>query len=287
MVIVDRQGKALSYLDDIIEHFWMRISPDERRIALGIFEPKSRTQNLWMYDLSRGGRTRFTSGLSPDVDPVWSPDGKRIVYSSYGTHNAGTLHLRPSSGSGSDEVIMESKDVLRATDWSPDGSALCVTQYSGQTQGDIRIISMNGEKKQGMFLQTAYNEEDGRFSPDGRWIAYASNETGQSEIYIRPYPGPGSPIKVSTAGGTAPCWRRDGREMFYVSNDNKMMSIDIQSSASSFESGTVRELFPRTPIMEAYDVFPDGKRFLINRVIEPSVTDPVTIVVNWMQKLKK
>ena len=149
------------------------------------------------------------------------------------------------------------------------------------------MISMNAEKKQRVFVQTAYNEEDGRFSPDGRWVSYSSNETGQSEVYIRPYPGPGAPIKISPAGGAVAHWRRDGRELFYVSNDNKMMSIDIRMAASSLEIGTVRELFPRTPIMEAYDVFPDGKRFLINRVIEPTVTDPVTIVVNWMQKLKK
>jgi serine/threonine protein kinase len=287
MVVVDRQGKALNYVDDIIEHFSMRISPDEHRIAMDIFEPRSRTQNLWMYDLVRGGRTRFTSGLSPDIDPLWSPDGKRIAYTAAGAHRKFGIRVRPATGGGNDEVLMETNNILRTTDWSPDGSALCITQYSGQSQGDLWIISMNGEKKQRMFLQTAYNEEDGRFSPDGRWIAYASNETGQTEIYVRPYPGPGSPIKVSTAGGTAPCWRRDGRELFYVSNDNKMMSIDIRSAASSLESGIVRELFPRTPIMEAYDVFPDGKRFLINRIIEPSVTEPVTIVVNWMQKLKR
>lgn len=287
MVIVDRQGKALNYIDDIIEHFWMRISPDEHRIALGIFEPKSRTQNLWMYDLVRGGRTRFTSGLSPDVDPVWSPDGKQIAHVALSAHSTFTVHVRPASGGGSDEVIFESKNNLRTTDWSPDGSTLCLTQYSSQTQGDLLIISMNREKKMQTFVQTAYNEEDGRFSPDGRWIAYSSNETGQTEVYIRPYPGPGTPIKISPTGGAAPCWRHDGRELFYVSNDNKMMSIDIRSTASSLEGGTVRELFPRTPIMEAYDAFPDGKRFLINRVIEPTQTDPVTIVVNWTQKLKK
>jgi serine/threonine protein kinase len=287
MVIVDRQGKALNYIDDIIEHFWMRISPDEHRVVMSVFEPKSRTQNLWMYDLVRGGRTRFTSGLTPDINPVWSPDGKQIAYTAIGPHNMSILRVRPSTGGGNNEELLESKDFFRVTDWSPDGSALCVSQYSGQTQGDISTVLVKGEKKQRMFVQSAYNEDGGRFSPDGRWIAYVSNETGQTEIYIRPYPGPGSAIKVSTGGGTDLCWRRDGRELFYISNDNKMMSVDIRMTASSLESGSVRELFPRTPIMEAYDVFPDGKRFLINRVIEPTVTDPVTIVVNWMQKLKK
>ena len=287
MVVVDRQGKVLNYVDDIIEHFWMRISPDEHRIALGIFEPKSRTQNLWMYDLAKGGRTRFTSGLRPDVDPVWSPDGKQIAYMSFDVHDRFTLHVRPSSAGGTDQVLYQSNDILRTTDWSPDGSTLCFTRYSGQTHGDVMVISLNGEKQVRGIAQTAYNEEDGRFSPDGRWIAYSSSETGQSEIYVRPYPGPGTSIKISPAGGAAPCWRRDGRELFYVSNDNKMMSVDIRESASSIEGGTARELFPRTPIMEVYDAFPDGKRFLINRIIEPTQTDPVTIVVNWTEKLKK
>ena len=285
MVIVDRQGKALSYLDDIIEHFWMRISPDGKRIALGIFEPKSRTQNVWMYDLARNSRTRFTSGLASDINPVWSPNGQRLAFTSAEATGTFSVHVRPSTGNSADETVLESSDFVRVSDWSPHGDALCLVQAAKKTQSDVMILSLDNERKVRGFAQSVYNEYDGRFSPDGRWLAYVSDETGQSEIYLRPYPGPGAAIKVSTAGGASPVWRRDGQELFYISRDNKTLSTEVRSSGPSLTVGDIRELFTRTPIMEDYDVFPDGKRFLINRVIEPTETDPVTVVVNWEQKL--
>ncbi len=286
MVIVDLQGKVLNYVDDIIEHLWVRISPDGRRIVMGIFEPKSRTNNIWMYDLSRESRTRFTSGLAVDFNPVWSPDGKSIGITTI-DGKLYRVHTRPSGGGGNDEVLAESPNYLAVTDWSPDGTALCVTEVSASAQTDIAIVTFDKEKKPRDFIHTAYNESHGRFSPDGRWIAYSSDETGQSEIYLRQYPGPGTAIKVSTAGGENPVWRRDGRELFYVSRDNKMIAAEMRISGSSVEIGAVRTLFTRTPTMSEYDVFPDGKRFLINRLIEPTETDPVTIVVNWTKQLKK
>lgn len=286
MVIVDRQGKPLKYIGNIIEHFWQRISPDETRVVMGIFEPKSRTQNLWMYDLSRDVRTRFTSGLTADVWPIWSPDGKSVAYTS-GTGRRTTIRIRPATGSGNDRVLLQSEAFVQLTDWSRDGKTLCLMQFNPQTQGDIFLQSLDSDKEPREFLRTVYNEGEGRFSPDGKWIAYSSNETGLYEVYLQPFPGPGPAIKVSTGGGYSPGWRGDGRELFYISNDNKMMSAEIRFTGSIVTIGKVLELFARTPIMEAYDVFSDGRRFLINRLIEPTETNPVTIVVNWTEKLKK
>jgi Tol biopolymer transport system component len=286
MVILDREGKELGFVGDVIEHFWPRISPDGSRVVLGIFEPKSRTQNLWMYDIARGSRTRFTTGLSIDYNPVWSPDGRRIAH---GANRAGTITVpvRPAAGGGTDEVALESIAPVSTSDWSPDGSALCLNRRGEKTQTDIWILPLDGDKKPRVFVQTAYNESGGRFSPDGRWIAYVSDETGQEEVFIRPYPGPGTALKVSDAGGRAPAWRRDGRELFYVSADNRTMAVEIRSNGPAIEAGTTRTLFTRTPLMSEYDPFPDGKRFLVNRLIEPKETDPITLVTNWTEKIRK
>ena len=298
MVIVDRQGKELGHIGDIIEHFTMRISPDGKRIVQSIFEPRSRTQNLWMQDFTRGDITRFTTGIDGAMFPVWSPDGRKVAYAHFGqgdetlSENYGIVVRSVADGSV-DEILFESENFVAPTDWSPDGRALCVnisprfTRVATQTQSDIWIQALDGDKKMRQFLESPYNETNGRFSPDGRWIAYTSDETGKREIYLRPYPGPGTAIKVSTSGGSSPVWRRDGRELFYINQTNKTMAAEIQSTGSSVTIGAVKELFARTPIMAEYDVFPDGKRFLINRLIEPSETDPVTIVVNWMEKLRK
>ncbi|MBI4417903.1 MAG: PD40 domain-containing protein, partial [Ignavibacteriales bacterium] len=277
---------GLGFVGDIIEHFGVRISPDGGRFVVDIFEPKSRTQNLWMYDFARGTQTRFTSGLAVDIGAAWSPDGKEIAYASL-TAGSSSIRIRSALGGGGDEVLIESRNRLDVTDWSPDGTVLCITRRGEPTQADIWIHPLTGEKKMWEFVKTAYRESDGRFSPDGRWVAYTSDETGRSEIYLRPYPGPGTATKVSTTGGDSPVWRRDGREIFYISTDNKMMAAEIRVSGSTVVIGTEQELFTRTPIMSDYDVFPDGKRFLINRTIEPTGTDPLTIFVNWTEKLKK
>ncbi len=286
MHIVDRQGKVQKVLGDVIEHFWPRISPDGRRIILGIFEPKSRTQNLWMYDLSRESRTRFTSGLSGDINPVWSPSGDKIAYAAT---NAGlfSIHVRTVKGGGDDVVLLRSDDPIVPTDWSPDGSALCLQQIGEGGQADVSILTLSGEQKNWPFVNTVYHEGMGRFSPDGKWIAYHSNETGQSEIYLRPFPGPGTALKISTSGGSNPAWRRDGRELYFVSGDNKTMAAEIREARSSLQVGTIQELFSRTPIMSDCEPFSDGKSFIVNRLIEPKETDPVTIVVNWTERLNK
>jgi len=285
MHIVDRQGKVISVLGDVIEHFWPQISPDGKRIILGIFEPKSRTQNLWMFDLNRASRTRFTSGLSADINPVWSPGGDKIAYA-VNKANSFSIHVRSVTG-GNEEVLIRSDSPILPTDWSPDGSVLCSEQVGEGGQTDILILPVRGEKKLQPFVSTVYDEGMGRFSPDGKWIAYHSNETGQLEIYLRPFPGPGTAVKVSTSGGTNPAWRRDGRELYFISSDNKTMAADIREAGSSVQVGTIQALFSRTPIMAEYEPFADGKSFLMNRLIEPKETDPVTIVVNWTERLKK
>jgi Tol biopolymer transport system component len=285
MMVVDRTGKELGLVGDVIENFVPRLSPDGKRLMVSIFEPKSRTQNLWVYDLMRNARIRFTTGLGTDFSPVWSPNGSRIGFRS-GRKETFGIYVRSAEGGGAEETLYSLKEQAGPTDWSRDGRHIVFQQLSG-SQNDIWIIPLSGDKKPYPYLKTQFNEGQARFSPDGRWMAYMSNETGQPEVFVRPFPGPGTGVKVSTAGGHTPVWNPDGKELFYISFDNRTMTAEIRSKGSGVEIGVVRPLFTRTPVMSDYDVFPDGKRFLINRVIEPKETDPLTLVVNWDAGLKK
>ncbi|MEX0736776.1 MAG: protein kinase [Bacteroidota bacterium] len=287
MAILDRTGRELGFVGDIIEHFTPRPSPDGHRLVAFIFEPKSRTSNLWIYDLQRGGgRTRLTSGLAIDTNPVWSPDGSKIAFARREGGEFAVV-VRPATGVGAEEILFRSGRRTLPTDWSKDGEFLVCDMWSEASQWDIAVIRMNKEKKPVPFLQTPFMEFSARFSPDGRLLAYTSNETGQEEVFLRPFPGPGTALKISTAGGNFPVWSRDGRELYYTSPDNRTMSATILRKGPAVEIETVKALFQRSPFMRELEPFPDGARFLVNRVIEPKETDPITIVVNWDAMLMK
>jgi serine/threonine protein kinase len=287
MVIVDRAGVVQQYVGEVNEHYTPSISPDGKKIVVDIFEPRSRTQNLWMYDMARRQSTRFTSGNSIDLNPVWSPDGDRIAYMAI-TRQGYSIRIKPLASREPEETIHQSSSFTYPTDWSPDGSVLLITQIGGNANNDILQADMDGGGTVSELLNSKFNEGNGMFSPDGRWIAYESNETGKSEIYVRPYPGPGSAVKVSESEGYLPHWNSNGRELFYVDfeNKNRTMSAEIRTTRTSIDIGTVKTLFARTKVMFEYDVFPGSNRFLVNRNIEPAETDPLTIVVNWTEKLK-
>ena len=287
LVYVDRSGKEVGLVGDLIEHYSPRISPDGKKVVVNIFDPKFRIQNLWIYELGRGIKTRFTSGLASDFQPIWSPDGSSIVFNSI-RKGKDNLYKKPSSGVGIEEILYESNENQTATDWLYDGKVIVFNRDGGSgTRTDIWILPLFRDKKPFVFLQTRFNEWGARFSPNGQWIAYTSDETGENEIYIRPFPGPGSAVKVSIAGGDAPALGRDGRELFYISKDNKVMAAEVQQTSSGVAVKSVRPLFARSPFMTDYDVFADGQRFLMNRLIEPQSSAPITLVVNWDAELGK
>jgi Tol biopolymer transport system component len=146
-----------------------------------------------------------------------------------------------------------------------------------------------GDREPFPFLQTQFNESHGQFSPDGRWLAYTSDESGRNEIYVRPFPGPGGKWQISIAGGTLPRWGPGGRELFYLGEDDKIMVAEIKAAGSAIDVTGVRSLFETRPIRagSVYDVFSDGRRFLVNTQIEPEVSSPITLVVNWMKDMRE
>jgi serine/threonine protein kinase/Tol biopolymer transport system component len=273
-----------------------RISPDGDRIAVGVSEQDIQ---VWLYDVSRETLSPFTfEGTTNDM-PVWTPDGKRIAFQS---NRQGSLNIfwQLADGSGGLEQLTSSENIHAPNSFSPDGQQLAYHEVSPTAQRDIWLVRTSDPsegsgqvRKTQPLLQTPLDEAVARFSPDGHWLAYISNESGRYEVYVQAYPGPGGKYQISTDGGTEPVWNPKGRELFYR-NGNKMMAVEI-TSQPTFKAGAPRMLFegqfePGPFQIANYDVSPDGQRFLMIKPDEQSSSSsPTQIVVvqNWFEELKQ
>jgi Tol biopolymer transport system component len=292
----DRGGKPLGTLGKPGDyHASLSLSPDGKRVAVDEMDQTGRV-DIWMLDVARDAPMRFTfDGQSAGAN--WSPDGTRLAFAS----RRGNIYQKDSSGSGNEVVLSKSG---APTDWSPDGRYLLYTVLDTKTSTDLWVLgdlSGPSENHKPMpYLQTQFNERQGQFSPDGHWIAYTSDESGpgQYQIYVQSFPAGAGKFQVSTGGGgTQPRWRRDGKEIFYLAADGKLMAVGVQT-APKFEVGAPKALFdPMIPrgrappaVFFRYDVTVDGKRFLVNSVStapESSAPAPITVVVNWLAALKR
>jgi Tol biopolymer transport system component len=239
-------------------------------------------------ELERGISTRFTFDPREDRAPVWSPDGSRVAFAS----NRGVstdLYHKISSGAGNDELLLKSSDAKVPCDWSPDGRLLLYGELSSKTRSDLWVLPFSGDRKPISFLQTEFNEEDGAFSPDGKWIAYASDESGRYEVYVQTFPASGAKWQISKGGGTHPKWRGDGKELFYLGGIARtMMAVEVKAGAT-FQAGNPQPLFEtRVPSPTVrYAVTRDGQRFLVPASITETGPTPVTVVINWMAGIKR
>ena len=273
-----------------------RVAPDGRRVVF--MRPIAHGVNLWLLD---GACTsRLTFGANPDLDPVWSPDGTRIAFNS-GRSGAFDLYQKLVNGVVGEAqplpISGQAKILGFPTSWSPDGRFLLYTSRTQQTGADLWVVPMVGAHTPSVFLNTPFDESNGVFSPDGRWVAYESNESGRFEIYVRPFHPPGAKDssaasgamqwQVSTAGGIEPTWQRDGKEIDYIDPSGAMMAAPITESGTTFAAGTPVKLFQThilgggEDVLDAtqYDVAPDG-RFIITTVPE-STAAPITLIQNW------
>jgi len=287
----DRSGRALAKVGrpgDILEP---SLSPDGTRVAVGIgtWTPVG---DVWLLELSRGSFSRWTSHPTDDITPVWSPDGKEIVFCS-NRNGRFDLYKKDAGGTGGEELIYRSSADKFPSDWSRDGKYVLYYTVDPKTKADIWTVPMSGERKPTPFLQTEFNETNAFFSPDGRWVAYNSDESGTPEIYVRPFPPAGGKWQVSTQGGVQPAWRSDGKELYYVALDGKIMAAEVKPG-SVFAAGLPVPLFDAglrpeglTESRSSFVVTPDGQRFLVNTIAEEAARVPVTVVVNWTGELKK
>ena len=285
---LDRTGKQISVLGDPAPYADLELSPDQKRASVSIPGQGDR-RDLWLYDVVRGLRTRFTFGSADAITSIWSPDGNRIVFAS---NRKGHLDLYQKSSSGADteDLLLEDNFDKVPTSWSPDARSILYDTRGSSIGTSLGVLPLSGNQKPFPLLQSQSNKFFGRFSPDGRWVAYVSDESGRTEVYVAPFPGPGGRWQISTGGGTFPRWRRDGTEIFYIARDLKLMAAAVNSKDSRFDVGAVKPLFDSHctgGTRYCYDVSADGQRFLVITAPEQAASAPITVVVNWSAGLKK
>ena len=284
----DRKGTKLGELMGPDAYGAVQISRDGKKVFFAIESPES---DIWTYDLARGIKTRLTFGASTSIANnavVVSPDGRRMAYTSV-RNGIFSIFQRPTDGSGKEDLVVElSSSPTFPNDWSPDGKLLAYHVINSGVP-EIWMAPLSDSRKPYPFLRSQFSQMGARFSPDGKFVTYFSTESGRAEVYVVPFPGPGGKWQVSTGGGVWPRWGRDGKEIFYRSPDNRIMSAEVKHGNNSFEFGTARALFEtgtyRTGGDAAFDVSPDSQRFLVTySLMQGNVS--IALVENWDSELR-
>ena len=297
LALFDTRGTKIRSFGQLEIYVRARLSKDGKRIAMELVDLQSHNIDLWLYEIVRGIQTRFTFDPQADVAPVWSPNGDRIVFSSNrkGRYN---LYMKAASGSAPDELLTDfnARDKY-VNDWSPDGKyILFETNADPKTKDDLWILPISGDRKPVPFLQTEFNENSGAFSPDMKWIAYVSDESGKYEIYVRHFVEPGSQKasaelgkwQISTNGGGVAIWRSDGKAIFYLV-ENKIMLAEVKTTGSTFEVLKVSQHMDLQAKQQirGLDMSSDGKRILGQVTPSQEKSVPLTLVIDWNEELKK
>jgi Tol biopolymer transport system component len=293
LVWVNRQGEFEPLPVPAREYKEPSVSPDGQRVAVTIREGSN--YDIWISEVARGTLTRLTSHPGEDGDPIWTPDGKRVTFSSEMTGNSPTLWWRPADGSGPAEELLK-RDVRKVRwprSWVTDSQILAFTEWDREN-GDISIWLLDVEDKgePRPFLRTEFDEFLPMLSPDSRWISYISDESGQDEVYVQAFPGGGGRWQISVGGGRNPVWAPNGQEIFYRNGD-KMMAVAIDTE-SEFSAGAPQVLFEGRFLGTGwvsegrnYDISPDGQRFLMIKREQDVMPTELIVVLNWFEELKR
>ncbi len=289
LVECDRAGKQLRVLSCPPEAQWLALSLDGRRAAVRVIDPQARTRNIWTIDRTRDLATRFSFEPTNENYPAWSPDGRSIAYWSDAPGASG-ITTKQLTGSGETQLLAPITDEVILKDWSRDGSTIFLDRPT-PTGTDIWTLATTGDHKLKAFLNGTYNEFSGRLSPDGRYLAYVSDESGREEVYVQTYPDRNEKWQVSTRGGDDPRWGEAGKELIYLSPDQQLMSVPIQMQPS-FDPGTPAILFSPKIMLPGqrrthYAVTPDGQTFIFFAPASARSMPTTTVVVNWMADIAK
>ena len=292
----DRGGNPSDSAGSLGDYTDFRLSPDESRLAASVADPKTGVIDIWITDLTRGSSAPFTFGSAVNASPVWAPDGARVIFRTSRAGGVNEFYAKSAGGGGKEEPVL-SQTAARASgvvfaimllwDWSPDGRHLL---FSATTSSDydLWLLPLAGDQTPVSFLSAPGDQMHGNFSPDGRLVAYSSNESGRVEVHVQTFPLTDRQWTVSTAGGYEPRWRADGREMYYLSLDQKLMAVRVDPGPSF---GVPTELFQVRVVGGAnlnrthYVSSRDGRRFLINTPTGDAAIVPITVVLNWQATL--
>ena len=288
---VARDGKPLGAVAPPDRYFYPALSPDGTRIAVNLFNGTQGTQDIWIFDLVRGTRTRLTFGGASQVSAAWSPDGKTIFYQS---NAKGGYHIysRAADGSGLEQIVIDSKDVEQGVPiCSPDGRYIVYLTRSGsQPSTELWTMPLFGDRKPFPIVQSTFVKGGAAVSPDGNWLAYHTSESGRNEVYVIAFPGGGAKWQVSTNGGIGAHWRKDGKELFFLDPTDNIVAVDVNTASHVPQLGVPHKLFQANGIQRQsgpFDVTGDGKKFLVNTGNTKDGSDPLTLVLNWPAELKK
>jgi serine/threonine protein kinase len=282
----ERTGGVVDRLGEPAWYNLGRVSPDGARLVVGRAETSDADPDLWIADLRTELWARFTLDPSEDIYAVWARDGASVVFASNrsGPHD---LYRKAVAGAGQEELLRTSQEALLPTNISPDGRSVLFDQYTGGAGIDIWVLDLDGGEAR-PFRQTPANETEGRISPDGRWLAYQSDESGRREIYVTPFPAGGRSWQISRSGGLYPFWRSDGRELVYVDLDGMLLAVPVTTDAEAFNVGRPEELFRIDPPRAAGSAFapgPDFDRFVVRQSGVAAADNTLHLIVNWPGKL--
>jgi Tol biopolymer transport system component len=291
---MDRAGKPLGAIGPPGRYRNPALSPDGTRLAVEVVDPGGRSEDIWLVELARGVMSRFTFDPANDLYPVWSPDGGRVMFSSDRQGGVFNLYQKMANGSGDDEPVSKSSEGgKRPYSWSPDGRYVAYINYPA---GGLGVLPLFGDRQPLKPPPGGFGTSLAQVSPDGRWMAYGSTESGRYEVYVRSFPMPGGKWQISKDGAVSPRWRGDGKELFYYAADGQLMAVPINHTATALEVGTPTRLFaprvlngPVSPLgfRAQYDVTRDGQRFLLNVPEQDAAPPSITVAVNWPAGLKK
>jgi eukaryotic-like serine/threonine-protein kinase len=283
LVWVDRNGRETQTVASADGWRDIALSPDDRHVAVQRIVPDA--NDIWSIDLVRGVPSRFTFSPDVDDDPVWSPDGTTIAFSSTRDDVPG-IYQKPASRPGADTLLFTNHAPVHPSAWSPDGRFLLFEQTSAASASDIWVLPLHGDHSPHPYLATSFSEEDARFSPNGKWVAYTSNESGGNEVYVQSFPDPHEKVQISNGGGVSPRWAPSGRELYFLAIDRRLMAVKV-TTGNALQAGTPIPLFDTSVDLGANRYAPDydGRRFLLNVGAAETGAAPLVVVLNWAEHL--